>query len=177
MYIALFIFFFILMFTDRNKISRLKFWSLLFSILLLILFIIQNLKFSNFDNLQFTNLHSWSNPIGLGVINTMFYVDGISHFFIGLSIMLIVICYLISWENIEYLNKEFIILIYMTLIILIGVFTTSDLLLFYILFESSLIPLFLLIGIWGSREEKVRAAFYFFFLYFNWFLINVNEYF
>lgn len=163
MYIALFIFFFILMFIDRNKISKLKFWSLLFSILLLILFIIQNLKFSNFDNLQFTNLHSWSSPIGLGVINTMFYIDGISHFFIGLSIMLIIICYLISWENVEYLNKEFIILIYTTLIILVGVFTTSDLLLFYILFESSLIPLFLLIGIWGSREEKVKAAFYFFF--------------
>ena len=163
MYLALFSFFIILIFIDRNKISKLKFWSLLFSILLLLLFLIQNLKFSNFDNLQFTKLNSWGNPIGLGVINTIFYVDGISHFFIGLSIMLIVICYLISWENVEYLNKEFIILIYMTLIILIGVFTTSDLLLFYILFESSLIPLFLLIGIWGSREEKVRAAFYFFF--------------
>ena len=163
MYLALFTFFIVLMFIDRNKVSKLKFWSLLFSVLLLLLFLIQNLKFSNFDNLQFTKLNLWGNPIGLGVINTIFYVDGISHFFIGLSIMLVVICYLISWENIEYLNKEFIILIYITLIILIGVFTTSDLLLFYILFESSLIPLFLLIGIWGSREEKVRAAFYFFF--------------
>ena len=163
MYLALFSFFIVLMFIDRNKISKLKFWSLLFSVLLLLLFLIQNLKFSNFDNLQFTKLNLWGNPTGLGVVNTIFYVDGISHFFIGLSIMLIVVCYLISWENIEYLNKEFIILIYITLIILVGVFTTSDLLLFYILFESSLIPLFLLIGIWGSREEKVRAAFYFFF--------------
>jgi proton-translocating NADH-quinone oxidoreductase chain M len=47
---------------------------------------------------------------------------------------------------------------------LIGVFTTLDLLLFYIFFESVLIPMFLIIGIWGSRERKIRAA-YFFFLY------------
>ena len=44
-----------------------------------------------------------------------------------------------------------------------GVFVTLDLLLFYIFFEGILIPMFLLIGIWGSREEKVRASFYFFF--------------
>lgn len=44
-----------------------------------------------------------------------------------------------------------------------GVFSALDLLLFYILFEGVLIPMFLLIGIWGSREEKVRASFYFFF--------------
>jgi proton-translocating NADH-quinone oxidoreductase chain M len=47
---------------------------------------------------------------------------------------------------------------------LIGVFCVLDLLLFYIFFESVLIPMFLIIGIWGSRERKIRAA-YFFFLY------------
>ena len=48
-------------------------------------------------------------------------------------------------------------------VLLMGVFSALDLLLFYILFEGVLIPMFLLIGIWGSREEKVRASFYFFF--------------
>ena len=163
MYLMMFILFLIILLTDRNKILKLKKLSLLSSLIILFLFVIQNLKFSNFNNLQYTYTNPWTNSLGLGFTNTIFYVDGISHFFIGLSIMLIIICYLISWENIEYLNKEFIILIYLTLIILIGVFTTSDLLIFYILFESSLIPLFLLIGIWGSREEKVKAAFYFFF--------------
>jgi NADH:ubiquinone oxidoreductase subunit 4 (subunit M) len=47
---------------------------------------------------------------------------------------------------------------------LIGVFCVLDLLLFYIFFESVLIPMFLIIGVWGSRERKIRAA-YFFFLY------------
>jgi len=44
-----------------------------------------------------------------------------------------------------------------------GVFTTLDLVLFYILFEGILIPMFLIIGIWGSREEKIQASYYFFF--------------
>jgi len=48
-------------------------------------------------------------------------------------------------------------------ILLIGVFTILDLIGFYILFEGILIPMFLIIGIWGSREEKVQAAYYFFF--------------
>ena len=48
---------------------------------------------------------------------------------------------------------------------LIGVFCILDLLLFYIFFESVLIPMYLIVGIWGSRERKIRAA-YFFFLYF-----------
>jgi len=45
---------------------------------------------------------------------------------------------------------------------LIGVFSILDLLLFYVFFESVLIPMFLIIGIWGSRERKIRAAFFFF---------------
>lgn len=47
---------------------------------------------------------------------------------------------------------------------MIGVFSTLDLLLFYIFFESILIPMYLIVGVWGSRERKIRAA-YFFFLY------------
>lgn len=51
----------------------------------------------------------------------------------------------------------------MILLLLIGVFSVMDIIGFYILFEAILIPMFLIIGIWGSREEKVKAAFYFFF--------------
>lgn len=51
----------------------------------------------------------------------------------------------------------------MILLLLVGVFTVMDIIVFYILFEAILIPMFLIIGVWGSREEKVKAAFYFFF--------------
>jgi NADH:ubiquinone oxidoreductase subunit 4 (subunit M) len=44
-----------------------------------------------------------------------------------------------------------------------GVFTVLDLLGFYIFFEAVLIPMFLIIGVWGAREEKIRASYYFFF--------------
>jgi len=47
--------------------------------------------------------------------------------------------------------------------LLIGSFMAYDLLAFYIMFEGILIPMFLIIGIWGSRSEKVKAAYYFFF--------------
>jgi len=46
---------------------------------------------------------------------------------------------------------------------LIGVFSILDLLLFYIFFESVLIPMYLIVGVWGSRERKIRAAYFFFF--------------
>lgn len=48
-------------------------------------------------------------------------------------------------------------------ILLIGVFSIFDIVGFYILFEGVLIPMFLIIGVWGSREEKIQAAYYFFF--------------
>lgn len=93
----------------------------------------------------------------------IFSVDGLSLFFIGLSILLIPICIIMSRKAINHLKKEFLISLFIILILLIGVFTTMDIVIFYILFEGILIPMFLIIGIWGSREEKIKAAFYFFF--------------
>nr|YP_010593749.1 NADH dehydrogenase subunit 4 [Dendrobathypathes boutillieri]WAJ54438.1 NADH dehydrogenase subunit 4 [Lillipathes sp. USNM 1457355]WAJ54451.1 NADH dehydrogenase subunit 4 [Dendrobathypathes boutillieri] len=90
-------------------------------------------------------------------------VDGISLFFLILTALLTPICILISWNSIRYLLKEFLLCLLFLEVLLMGVFAALDLLLFYVLFEGILIPMFLLIGIWGSREEKVRASYYFFF--------------
>jgi NADH-ubiquinone oxidoreductase chain 4 len=49
---------------------------------------------------------------------------------------------------------------------LIGVFSILDLLLFYIFFESVLIPMYLIVGVWGSRERKIRAAYFFFYIHY-----------
>jgi len=162
MYLVVIIFFIILLLCNKNNINFIKKLSLLFCILLLIILGLQNINLSYTSDLQLSSLGYWINAVFSDSSNFIFYLDGISHLFIGLSIVLTIICYLISWENVKYLNKEFIILIFFSLVILIGVFSTCDLLIFYILFESSLIPLFLLIGVWGSREEKTKAAFYFF---------------
>ena len=61
-------------------------------------------------------------------------------------------------------------------ILLIGVFTVLDLFGFYILFEAVLIPMFLIIGIYGSRVQKIEAAYYFFFLYSYRVYFNVISY-
>ena len=91
-------------------------------------------------------------------------IDGISLFFILLSTLLIFLCILISWTSVKINIKEFLIAFLIMEFFLIGVFSILDLLLFYIFFESILIPMYLIVGVWGSRERKIRAA-YFFFLY------------
>ena len=95
--------------------------------------------------------------------SALFAVDGISLFFLILTALLTPICVLISWNSIKFLIKEFLLCLLIIEILLMGVFTILDLVGFYILFEGVLIPMVLIIGVWGSREEKVQAAYYFFF--------------
>jgi len=97
-------------------------------------------------------------------INFPIGLDGISLFFILLTTLLIPLCLLASWGSIQVNLKKYLISFLVMEFFLIGVFCILDLLLFYIFFESVLIPMFLIIGIWGSRERKIRAS-YFFFLY------------
>jgi len=97
-------------------------------------------------------------------LNVSLGIDGISLFFILLTTLLIFLCILISWTSVSTNIKEFLIAFLVMEFFLVGVFSTLDLLLFYIFFESVLIPMYLIVGVWGSRERKIRAA-YFFFLY------------
>ena len=91
-------------------------------------------------------------------------IDGISLFFVILTTMLIPLCLLASWDSIQTDLKKYFMAFLIMEFFLIGVFCILDLLLFYIFFESVLIPMYLIVGVWGSRERKIRAA-YFFFLY------------
>jgi len=95
-------------------------------------------------------------------LNFTLGVDGISLFFILLTTLLIPLCLLTSWNSVGHSLKEFLIAFLFLDFLLIGVFCVLDLLFFYIFFESVLIPMFLIVGIWGSRERKILAAYYFF---------------
>ena len=95
-------------------------------------------------------------------LNFTLGVDGISLFFIFLTTLLIPLCILTSWNSVGHSLKEFLIAFLFLDFLLIGVFCVLDLLFFYIFFESVLIPMFLIVGIWGSRERKILAAYYFF---------------
>ena len=89
-------------------------------------------------------------------------VDGLSIFFIILTTFLIILCILVSWNSVTHALKEYLLCFLLLEFLLIQVFSVLDLLLFYIFFESVLMPMFIIIGVWGSRERKIRAAYQFF---------------
>ena len=95
-------------------------------------------------------------------LNFTLGIDGISIFFLLLTTLLIPLCLLTSWNSVSENLKEFLIAFLVLDFFLIGTFCVLDLLLFYIFFESVLIPMFLIVGMWGSRERKILAAYYFF---------------
>lgn len=95
-------------------------------------------------------------------LNFILGIDGISLFFLLLTTLLIPLCILTSWNSVSFNLKEFLIAFLFLDFFLIGTFCVLDLLFFYIFFESVLLPMFLIVGIWGSRERKILAAYYFF---------------
>jgi len=115
----------------------------------------------NYVRFQFVYDFVWVSSSNL---NFSLGIDGISIFFILLTTLLIPLCLLASWDSVSKFYKEYVIAFLVMESFLILVFCVRDLLLFYIFFESVLIPMFIIIGVWGSRERKVRAS-YMFFLY------------
>lgn len=108
---------------------------------------------------QFVELYNW---LPIFNINIYLGVDGISLFFIILTTFLIPMCILAGWDAIQKNIKEYLIAFLILETMMILVFTVLDILLFYIFFESVLLPMFLLVGIWGSRQRKIHAAIQFF---------------
>lgn len=113
----------------------------------------------SYGGFQFVTKLEW---ISLFNLTFTFGVDGISLFFLLLTTLLIPLCLLASWNSVNNSLKEFLIAFLLLDFFLIATFCILDLLLFYVFFESVLIPMFLIIGIWGSRDRKILAAYYFF---------------
>ena len=156
---------FILLFVpanSRQNISIIKTSALYTSLLV---FIMSLYLWAAFDNstakFQYVEVYNW---IGSSNINFYLGIDGISLFFVILTTLLIPICILASWEAIKTNIKEYMIAFLLLESFVIAVFCLLDLILFYVFFEAVLIPMFIIIGVYGSRERKIRAA-YMFFLY------------
>lgn len=88
-------------------------------------------------------------------------LDGISIWLVVLVAFLTPLCLLVSWHSIDKRGKEFLAVVLMLESTLIGAFSAMDLVVFYLFYELSSVPMFLLIGIWG-REQRVQAAIRFF---------------
>ena len=106
---------------------------------------------------QFVEQTSW---LGTGITYHM-GVDGISMLFVVLTGVLMPFCIAASWESIENRVSEYMIAFLLLETLMIGVFCALDLVLFYVFFEAGLIPMFLIIGIWGGKR-RVYASFKFF---------------
>jgi NADH-quinone oxidoreductase subunit M len=96
-----------------------------------------------------------------GGINYRMGVDGISILFVLLTAFLMPLCVLASWTSIEERAAEYMIAFLLLETLMIGVFCALDLVLFYLFFEGGLIPMFIIIGVWGGKN-RVYAAFKFF---------------
>ncbi len=116
----------------------------------------------NFDpdvsDFQFVEKAAWIPAFG---INYHMGVDGISMFFILLSTLLTPICVLASWEAVEHRVKEYMVAFLVLETFMVGTFAALDFVVFYIFFEAVLIPMFLIIGVWGGAR-RVYSAFKFF---------------
>jgi len=86
-------------------------------------------------------------------------IDAISLYFVLLTTFITPICILANWDNIKFGMKYFLIAFLVIETLLIAVFVVLDLMLFYIFFESVLIPMFLVVGIWGGSVTRIRASF------------------
>jgi NADH-quinone oxidoreductase subunit M len=108
------------------------------------------------DGYQLVEQYAWYGPISykLGV-------DGLSLSLVMLTTFLTPICLLASWNSIDKRVTEYVIAFLVLETFMIGVFVALDLVLFYIFFEAGLIPMFLIVGIWGGKD-RVYAAFKFF---------------
>ena len=107
---------------------------------------------------QFTESVAWLPEYGLGY---RMGVDGISVLFVLLSTILTPICILASWDTIKDRVREYMAAFLVLETMMVGMFSATDFLLFYIFFEAVLIPMYLIIGIWGG-PRRVYASIKFF---------------
>jgi NADH-quinone oxidoreductase subunit M len=124
-------------------------------------FLISLVIWANFENgtadFQFVESHAWLGS----EINYHMGVDGISMLFVVLTAFLMPICILASWTAITMRVREYMIAFLLLECMMIGVFCALDFVLFYLFFEGGLIPMFLIIGVWGGAR-RVYSSFKFF---------------
>ena len=143
---------------ERTIIKNTKMVAMWTSVVVLILSIFVWVNFPLSSGFHFVEEVTLFSSLG---ISYRLGIDGISMLFVALSAFLVPICILASWKSIKFRVKEYMILFLLLESLMIGTFCALDLLLFYIFFEALLIPMFLIIGIWGG-PRRVYAAFKFF---------------
>jgi NADH-quinone oxidoreductase subunit M len=139
----------------RRNIRMIALWTTI------VTFVISLFIWTGFDNsnpgFQFVEKREWLDS----GISYHLGVDGISMLFVILTTFLMPLCILASWESIEKRVKAYMVAFLVLETLMIGVFCALDIVLFYVFFEAGLIPMFIIIGVWGGKR-RVYASFKFF---------------
>ena len=144
---------------EEEVVARNARWTALWTTL--VTFAVSLILVWRFDptspDFQFEEKGAWLG----GAIGYHMGVDGISLPFVILTTALMPICIIASWQAIQYRVREYMIVFLVMETTMVGTFAALDLVLFYLFFEGGLIPMFLIIGIWGG-PRRVYATFKFF---------------
>jgi NADH-quinone oxidoreductase subunit M len=150
----------VLLFINKEKAGTLRVVTL---ILAIVEFIFSLPLFFAFDSgtaaMQFVEERWWVEAYG---ISYKLGIDGISLFLVLLTTFLTVLCILCSWTAITFRVKEYMISFLFLETGMIGALVALDLVLFYVFWEVMLIPMYLLIGVWGDPKRRIYAAVKFF---------------
>ena len=150
----------ILLILDRKRHKALKFATLAISVAE---FLVSLPLWFDFNSqtaaMQFVERREWLPTYG---ISYYIGIDGFSLLLIMLTTFLTPLCVLATWDDIQVRVKEFMVCLLALMSGMIGVFVSLDLFLFYVFWEVMLIPMYLLIGVWGNPARRVYAAIKFF---------------
>ncbi len=145
---------------DEQAVAQNARWTALWTSL--IIFLISLVLWTRFDlrepSYQFTESADWLPAYGVGY---RMGVDGISVLFVLLSTALTPICILASWDSVKMRVREYMAAFLILETMMVGMFSAADFLLFYVFFEGVLIPMYLIIGVWGG-PRRVYASLKFF---------------
>jgi len=150
----------VLLILDRKRHKGLKIATLIISVAE---FLVSLPLWFDFNSqtaaMQFVERREWLPTYGIS-----YYVgiDGFSLLLIMLTTFLTPLCVLATWDDIQVRVKEFMVCLLALMAGMIGVFVSLDLFLFYVFWEVMLIPMYLLIGVWGNPARRAYAAIKFF---------------
>ena len=144
--------------SDDKQTDTIKYVALFTSLVNFLISIYLWISFdSSISNFQFVEERNWL----AGFVNYKVGIDGISILFIILTTFIIPLCIISVNNSVKIRLRDFLIAILIMESFMIGVFCALDLVIFYLFFEAGLIPMFLIIGIWGG-PKRVYSAFKFF---------------
>ncbi len=149
-----------LLFLDQKNDKVLKGYTLALSLVIFVLSLRLWFGFNDgYGGMQFVERHDWLPQYGVS-----YYVglDGFSILLVMLTTFLTPLCVLATWDDVQFRVKEFMICLLFMMSGMIGVFASLDIFLFYVFWELQLIPMYLLIGVWGNPARRVYAAVKFF---------------